>query len=63
MVTASIQKVENALGSRWVCRLSEPGGYVWHGQVAHTSFDPNATRESFTDDCRRILGDFRVTEV
>jgi len=58
---ATINYSEHSLlGSHWVCRLSEPGGYVWHGQVAHTDFTPNLSRDSFVEKCREFFGEITV---
>lgn len=51
-ITAHITRT----AERWICRLYEPGGYVWHGQVAHTSFNTALTAEQFTQECRRWAG-------
>lgn len=52
MLTAQIYKSRGC----WMCRLYEPGGYVWHGQIAHTSFDPEMTEEAFTEECKKRFG-------
>lgn len=58
MLTASIQKLTSSIGTRWVCRLFEPGGYVWHGQVAETCFS-NITEQEFKDRCVTKFGELK----
>lgn len=44
------------LGPHWVCRLYEPGGYTWHGQVAKTNF-AEITEDEFKNECVQIFGE------
>lgn len=61
MIQAQIYRQNSyPLGNRWICRLYEPGGYCWHGQVAHTCFE-DITKDEFIDRCKKLFGEFTLT--
>lgn len=59
-MTAQIYKDSfSTLGAHWVCRLYEPGGYVWHGQVAKTDFR-NISESEFVAACQEEFGEITL---
>jgi len=64
MLTARISKEYSPyVGERWICRLYEPGGNVWHGQVAHVSLNTGMTADQFAEECRRWIDRFSPCQV
>lgn len=52
MIQAQVYRQNDWLGKRWVCRLYEPGGYRWHGQVVNTSFADMSVEEFIVESER-----------
>ena len=61
MLKARINIYVSELGRCWICRLYEPGGYTWYGQVAHTTYEA-ISKEEFIKECVAIFGPLNIEE-
>ncbi|MHA7967721.1 hypothetical protein ACX93W_26765 [Paenibacillus sp. CAU 1782] len=51
--------VNQQIDGCWVCRLYEPGGYTWHGQVAHATYG-KVTKDEFVFEVKKMFGEVEV---